>query len=179
MLKAVLSLAVPIIAFAAYFGGSAATISSKATAERPAVPAARAASAATPAPDSRACRRGEELIVAADAQGHFQVSVEIGRGFTPMMVDTGATRVILPHEEAVRLGLPLENVGSAQVSTANGTVLAKVTRADRFRVGPICLTNVDVLVMPPGRLAVGLLGMSVIGNLARFEMSRTRLVMAY
>lgn len=178
MLKAVLSLAVPIIAFAAYFGGSAATISSKATTERPAGPPVRAA-AAMPAPDSRACRRGEELVIAADAQGHFQVSAEIGRGFTPMMVDTGATRVILPHEEAVRLGLPLENVGSAQVSTANGTVLARVTRADRFRVGPICLTNVDVLVMPPGRLAVGLLGMSVIGALARFEMSRTRLVMAY
>jgi aspartyl protease family protein len=175
MLKTVLSMIVPIVAGAFFFGQNVIAFLGRV---EPSGAGARVARPAA-APDTRGCRRGEELILAADRQGHFQVSVEIGGRFAPMMVDTGATRVILPHEEAVRMGLPLDQAAKASVSTANGVVSALVTRADRMRFGPICLNNVDVLVMPPGRLAVGLLGMSAIGSLARFELSRTRLVMAH
>lgn len=183
MLKAVLSIALPIIAAAAFFGRNAATISSNVAPDRPAAtseahPATSGARRPT-AFEARSCRRGEELVVTADRSGHFQVSMEIGGREVPMMVDTGATRVVLPHQEAVRLGLRLDDGQKALVSTANGVASAVVTRADRLRFGPICLTNVEVLVMPPGRLAIGLLGMNAIGQLARFEMSRTRLVMAH
>lgn len=173
MLKAVLATVVPLVASAAFFGRDLAALVDR---RAPPEPAAQARSATPPA---AGCRRGEEMTLHADRSGHFVATFELDGRHVPMMIDTGATRVILPHEEAQRLGLALTGARQVPVSTANGMIQASLATVNRLKLGPICLDRVDVLVMPAGRLPVGLVGMSVIGQLARFEVSRTRLVMTH
>jgi len=142
--------------------------------------AAATTSRTPPAPAAgQGCQRGEAFTLHADRDGHFQVQAEIDGRLVPMVVDTGATRIVLPAEEARRVGLDLGGARRVPVQTANGVIEAELVRANRFKLGPICLSAVDVLVMPPGRLTTGLLGMNVIGSLARFDMSRTRLILAH
>lgn len=176
MLKAVLALALPIVVAAAIYGKDIANLYPRPDAARAAAPSntRQPPVAAT----GQGCVRGEALTVHADRDGHFQIAVEVDGRYVPMMIDTGATRVVLPQEEAARLGLQLGGARKVPVATANGTVEATLVRVNRMKIGPICMASVEVLVMPPGRLHVGLIGMSVIGQLNRFEMSRTRLVLA-
>jgi aspartyl protease family protein len=176
MLKTVLALALLVVVAAAIFGKDIANLSLRSDAARAAAPshARQPPVAAT----GQGCARGEALTLHADRDGHFRTAVELEGRHVPMIIDTGATRVVLPHEEAMRLGVQLGGARKVPVATANGTVDATLVRVARLKIGPICMASVEVLVMPPGRLHVGLIGMSVIGQLTRFEMSRTRLVLA-
>lgn len=124
------------------------------------------------------CYSDQTVTLQADRAGHFTTDVEINGRRIPMLVDTGASIVTIPHENAIRLGLDLVNGRKAIAHTANGPVQNIVTRVAQLRVGSICLFDVVVAVTPPGALATGLLGMNVISKMRRFELSETRLVMA-
>lgn len=186
MLKSILGVVVPLAIGAAVFAGNIAHQVEKTPHARPEASAARPAVSTVnhrpPARDDtsrRGCARGEEMRVHADRMGHFNVQAELDGRTIEMLVDTGATRVIIPGEEARRIGLLPDPSRRTRVSTANGTVMAEVAVARRLRLGPVCLDNVDVIVMPPGALPTALLGMNVISRLSRFEMAGTRLTLAH
>lgn len=155
-----------------------AAIFVKEYAEKYSTPASQDVRAFVGAPDPRTCAKGEPMTLYSGSDGHFATAVELEGKYTRMMIDTGASLVVLPYEEAERIGLDIAHGRRMQMRTANGTATGVLTTARSLRLGPICLTNVDVAVSAPGALAGGLLGMNVIRQLSRFEMSQTRLVMA-
>ena len=124
------------------------------------------------------CYSDQTVTLQADRRGHFMTDVEINGRSIPMLVDTGASTVSIPHEAAIRMGLDLVNGRKGIAHTANGTVQTTSARVAQLRVGSICLYDVVVSVLPPGALDTGLLGMNVIGKMKRFELSETHLVMA-
>lgn len=130
------------------------------------------------AADAPGCYPGQPMTLAADRGGHFFTDVEINGRTLNMVVDTGATTVTIPNEEALRLGLNLASGRKSISNTANGPVETITTRAASLRVGPICLFDIDVAVLPPRALKQGLLGMNVIGKMKRFELSDSRLTIA-
>ena len=102
--------------------------------------------------------------------GHFMVKTETNGIALNMLVDTGASTVVLKPADAQRLGIDVERLRYAvPVQTANGTTYAASVRLRNLSVGKISLDNVDALVAKPGALKDNLLGMSFLSRLRSYE----------
>jgi aspartyl protease family protein len=110
------------------------------------------------------------VSLSADPRGHFFATGTINEnGQLRMLVDTGASTVVIPEPDAQRMGLDYRNGVTASISTANGLAQAWRIRLDSVKIGDVSASNVDALVLPAGKLSVALLGMSFLN---RFEMNR-------
>src|SRR5262245_52155391 len=126
----------------------------------------------------RAAQRGPTVEIARGRSGDFQVSMRVNDAFVPMVLDTGASAVVLTQEAAKAAGLPLEvlnyNVG---LETANGRTRAASVVLDRLAVGSIVERGVPALIAQPGQLKTSLLGMSFLNRLQSWEVRGDRLMM--
>jgi aspartyl protease family protein len=106
--------------------------------------------------------------LAADTRGHFVTDGSVNGVPVRFLVDTGATLVVLPASDALRLGLDYRKGQAGMMSTAGGPTPGYRVKLDRISVGGIELANVDGIVIEQG-LGIALLGMSFLN---RFEMKR-------
>ena len=68
---------------------------------------------------------GEVVEVARGRGGDFQIGTEVNGVRVPMVLDTGASSVVLTHDAAVAAGLPVEMIHyTVSVDTANGRAQA-------------------------------------------------------
>jgi aspartyl protease family protein len=119
---------------------------------------------------SSAARAGRQnVILSADARGHFVTTGTINGGSVRFLVDTGATFVALPAAEARRLGIDYLQGQRGQMQTANGMAVAYRVKLDTVRIGDIAVNNVDAVVSEGDTMGVTLLGMSFLN---RMEMTR-------
>jgi aspartyl protease family protein len=113
-----------------------------------------------------------QVEIAAGSDGHFYVDAEVNLRPVRLMVDTGASVVVLRQSDAADLGVrPRPGEFDRPVLTANGTALAAETTLDSIRVGDIEVADVRALVLPDDKLAVGLLGATFLSRIARYEVS--------
>lgn len=99
--------------------------------------------------------------------GHYRAEAEVNGVRTRLMVDTGASMVLLPYEEARSFGIdPAALEFSLPVMTANGTAAVAPVRIASIRVGPVAVFDVEAAVAQPGMLKIGLLGMSFLDELS-------------
>jgi len=118
------------------------------------------------------------MTLAADAGGHFLVEANINGSRVRMMVDTGASIVVLSKDDARRIGLtPQPAEFKARVSTANGIVQVAPVMLKEVTIGEVSVQDVPAAVFPDNRLQVGLLGMSFLSKLSHFEVAGGRLVL--
>jgi aspartyl protease family protein len=90
-----------------------------------------------------------------------------------LLVDTGASTVVLKPAEAERAGIDVGDLSySVPVHTANGTAYAASVRLNSIAIGPLVLENVEALVAQPGSLNENLLGMSFLRRLRSYEFSK-------
>jgi aspartyl protease family protein len=123
--------------------------------------------------------RGEAQVEGAQAirirrrsDGHFVVKPQVNGVSLTMLVDTGASTVVLKPADAQRLGVDTERLRySVPVQTANGTTYAAHVRLRSVNLGPIVLNDVEALVAKPGALKENLLGMSFLSRLRSYEFS--------
>lgn len=105
--------------------------------------------------------------------GHFLARARINGASAMLLVDTGASAVVLNPSDARRAGIDVDNLSfSVAVSTANGMAYAAPVRLKSIRVGPIEVRDVEALVARPGSLEQSLLGMSFLSRLKSYEFSR-------
>ena len=84
-----------------------------------------------------------EVTIPADARGHFFVQATVNGTSVRMMVDTGATGVVLSREDARRVGInPQPSEFTARTSTANGIVPVAPIVLDEVAVGEISVRDV-------------------------------------
>jgi aspartyl protease family protein len=115
-----------------------------------------------------------ELHPNVHGQYHLDTIVE-GSAVT-MLLDTGASVVALSTEDAAKAGIqPMPDEFRSSVMTANGVVAAAPVRIREIRVGTIVARDVDAVVLPPGKLAQSLLGMSFLRRIDRLEIVYGRL----
>lgn len=113
-----------------------------------------------------------------DDYGHFSTDAVINGKILPIMVDTGASLVVLTYEDADRIGLFPHNLNfSGRANTANGVAKVAPVRLSRVRVGGILLNDIPAVVAEPGVLHQNLLGMSFLRKLKRFEIENRQLVL--
>jgi aspartyl protease family protein len=126
----------------------------------------------------RAVQIGRAVEIARGRSGEFQVGAQINGARVGMVLDTGASSVVLTPEAAKAVGLPLEVLTySVIIETANGRARAASVTLDRLAVGSIVERSVPALVAQPGQLKVSLLGMSFLDRLESWEVRGDRLVM--
>jgi aspartyl protease family protein len=116
----------------------------------------------------RAPSERQSATLAADAKGHFVGEGAVNGRPVRFLVDTGATTIALPAEEARRLGIDYQKGGRILVNTANGPAAAYLVKLDTVRLGEIELHAVDAVVQEQG-LPISLLGMTFLN---RVEMKR-------
>ena len=110
--------------------------------------------------------------------GDFQVAAQVNGTRVAMVLDTGASTVVLTQEAAKAVGLPLELLSyDVQIETANGRARAASVTIDRIVVGEIVERSVPALVAQPGQLRVSLLGMTFLNRLQSWEVRGDKLVM--
>lgn len=103
---------------------------------------------------------------------HFIVRASITGQPVEMIVDTGASTVVLKHEDAKSLGLNMKALRyTVPVQTANGSSTAARIRLGDIFVGDVGLGNVEALVARQGSLHQSLLGMSFLSRLRSYEFS--------
>lgn len=111
---------------------------------------------------------GTRIVLTAGSGGHFIASGQINGQTARLMVDTGASLVVISAREAEQIGIPYKNGQQARMSTANGVVTGWLLKLDSVRVGDVTVFGVDAVVSPEPMPFV-LLGNSFLG---RFQMNR-------
>lgn len=126
----------------------------------------------------RAATHGHMVELARANTGDFRIGAEVNGVRIPMVLDTGASSVVLTQEAAKRAGLPLEFLKySVNVETANGHTLAAPVTLDRIAIGGITEREVPALIAQPGQLKLSLLGMSFLNRLQSFEVRGSTVMM--
>ena len=121
---------------------------------------------------------GTEAVLEADRGGQYAADVAINGQPVHMLVDTGATMVVISYETAGRLGLQVfASDYTVRVRTANGVAMVAPVTLREVTVGPIYVGDVQALVADKSAGAVDLLGMSFLRRLASVEQSSGRLVL--
>ncbi|MBI5262130.1 MAG: TIGR02281 family clan AA aspartic protease [Bradyrhizobium sp.] len=110
--------------------------------------------------------------------GEFALRAKINGVTVPMVIDTGATSVVLTYETAKAAGLPLELLAyDVDVETAGGHTKAARLTLDRLAIGKLVERSVPALVVPHGQMKTNLLGMSFLDRLERWEVRADRLML--
>jgi aspartyl protease family protein len=108
--------------------------------------------------------------IARGKTGEFALRASINGVKAPMVIDTGATSVVLTFETARAAGLPLELLDyDVDVETAGGHTKAARLTLDRLAIGTLVERSVPALVVPRGQMKTNLLGMSFLDRLESWE----------
>ena len=125
-----------------------------------------------------AATKGRSVEVARSRGGEFSVRVQVNGARVPMVLDSGASAVVLTQEAAKAAGLPVEVLNyTTNVETANGRTRVAPVTLDRLTVGGIEERSVPALIAQPGQLKSNLLGMSFLNRLESWEVRGDELLL--
>jgi len=125
-----------------------------------------------------AITRGRTVEIARASTGDFDVMAQINGARVAMVLDTGASSVVLTRDDAKAAGLPLEVLAyTANIDTANGRTRAAPVVLDHIAIGGLVERSVEALVAQPGQLKTSLLGMSFLNRLRSWEVRGDRLLL--
>ena len=117
-----------------------------------------------------------ELIRTQD--GHFYADANVNGQTIRFMVDTGASRVSLSYDDAVRVGIdPNSLTYNAPMSTANGMALSALTRLDFVAIGPLRVEKVRASVSKQGQMDGSLLGLTFLDELGGYRVEGDTLIL--
>jgi aspartyl protease family protein len=121
---------------------------------------------------------GRTVALARAQSSDFQITTDVNGHTIPMILDTGASSVVLTNEAAKAVGLPVEVIKyTVNIATANGHTKAAEVTLDRVAVGSIVERAVPALIAQPGQLKTSLLGMSFLNRLQSWEVRGDKLVL--
>lgn len=131
----------------------------------------------TPDPDITASIP-KHVWVDRSAAGDYNVRVEVNGASLPMLIDTGASSVVLTLDAARAAGLPVDLLKyDTTIQTAKGRSHAAAVVIDQIRIGNIVERRVPALIVRRGDLGVSLLGMSFLQRLESFELRGQQMVL--
>lgn len=102
--------------------------------------------------------QSNEAIINADRNGHFRGTVLINHVAMPFLIDTGATKTIIPGKLAASAKLPYGRY--IQASTAGGKISQRETTIKTLELGTIKIQNLDASIND--HLDVVLIGMNAL-----------------
>lgn len=119
---------------------------------------------------------GGSVSFRSGRDGHFQINAGINGTSVRTIFDTGASAIVLTHDDAVAAGLDTDALNySVPVSTANGTGRAASVTLDEVNVGGIIRKRVRAFVAETDALETSLLGMTFLRTLTGYSVSGSTL----
>ena len=110
--------------------------------------------------------------------GEFAFRAKINGVSAPMVIDTGATSVVLTWETAKAIGLPTDMLEyNVDLETAGGHTKAARLTLDRLAVGKLVEKSVPALVVQRGQMRANLLGMSFLDRLESWGVRADKLTL--
>ena len=104
--------------------------------------------------------------------GHFSARGKVNNASIDLLVDTGASTVVLSPKDAQKAGIDVGTLSfTVAVNTANGTAFAAPIKLRSVTIGSIVVNDIEALVTKPGALSSSLLGMSFLRRLQSYEFS--------
>jgi aspartyl protease family protein len=123
-------------------------------------------------------QKGNVAEISRGRGGDFSVRAQVNGARVSMVLDSGASAVVLTQEAAKAAGLPLEVLNySTTVETANGRARVAPVTLDRLAIGNIVELSVPALIAQPGQLRTNLLGMSFLNRLESWEVRGDKLLL--
>ncbi len=110
-----------------------------------------------------------ETSLAADSRGQYAADALVDGAPVRMMVDTGASAVVISASTADRIGVVPTAGPKWRVKTANGEVFASPAVLTSVSFGGLYLKDVQALVLAPEAGEVNLLGASFLKRLVSVE----------
>lgn len=121
---------------------------------------------------------GAETAINRSWDGHFRAIAQINGADVGLMIDTGASLVLLRNDDARRIGIQLNELDfSTPMTTANGKSYVAPFVIESLQVGDLTLRNVRAAVAQEGALHSSLLGMSFLENLNETVIRRNRMIL--
>ncbi len=109
---------------------------------------------------------------------HFTANAQANGASLNMLVDTGASIVVLTEADARSSGIDTNSLRyDFPVSTANGVTTAARIQLETLVIGEIERRNVHAMVAPANALDTSLLGMNFLSQLTSFEFRGDRLIL--
>jgi len=110
-----------------------------------------------------------ETALRADGRGQYAADTLVNGFPVRMLVDTGASDVVVSASTAARLGLARLGVGERVIQTANGRSKASPAVLTHVSFGGIYMNDVEALILAPEAGDVNLLGESFLRRLVSVE----------
>ena len=115
---------------------------------------------------------GRQAQAIRSQNGHFYFKASANGATIPMMVDTGATGILLTYEDAEKVGLnPVTLTFNQASSTANGIAYSARAQLRSLAIGGISKPDMVVRVAKAGVLNVSLLGQSFLSQVRTVRIS--------
>lgn len=117
---------------------------------------------------------GVTLMRASD--GHFYADARVNGTAVRFLVDTGASGLVLTHEDARRSGIGAGDYSDRAIG-AGGEVRLMPVVLNQIAMGPIVATRVEAYVAEEGSLPVSLLGQSYLSRIGSVSISGDEMVL--
>lgn len=114
--------------------------------------------------------------IARGSDGLFYARVHTTSGQVRLLVDTGASHVVLSHADARKLGTRLQRRQHSIIATAAGPVKADWVVIDRLDVQGHVLRNVEAAV-PRNDVRTSLLGQNALAQFSAMRIERDHLTL--
>ena len=123
-------------------------------------------------------RAAQEAELRRAWDGHYRADAVVNGVEMRLLIDTGATMVLVPYEAVERMGLDPQALDySVPVTTANGRSTVAPIQLASIRIGDVEVRDVSAAVAHPGRIETGLLGMSFLERLDETVFRGDRLIL--
>lgn len=119
-----------------------------------------------------------EVSINRSWDGQFRVIAQVNGRDVGLMVDTGASLVLLRNDDAMRLGIPLDELDfSTPMTTVNGKSFVAMYYLSNVTVGDVAVQNVRAAIAQKGELHSSLLGMSFLEQLEETVIQKDRMTL--
>ena len=123
-------------------------------------------------------RLNPEVMLMRAWDGHFRAVADVNDVPVGLLIDTGASLVLLRHDDARRIGMQdYELDYTMAVTTANGRSFVAPVTFEEIRIGGVVVREVERAVARPDQLHSSLLGMSFIERLTEASIRSDRIIL--
>ena len=117
---------------------------------------------------------GTKTIINQDSHGNYVTEGTIEGFDCSMLIDTGASTLVVAESFALEIGLP--KLRRVMVNTANGASEGYLTIVRRIQIGSLLGKNIDAVIVPNIEIPHVLVGMNFLKNI-NFEKSGRQLIL--
>ena len=131
-----------------------------------------------PAPFAAVATAPLEATLNRAWDGHFRTIARIDDGDIGVLVDTGASLVLLRYDDALRAGVDPSTLNfNVPLTTASGRSYVAPFQFSQVRIGGVVVYDVEGAIAMPGELHNSLLGMSFIEALSETVIRKNEMIL--